>query len=94
MTAAGIGLRRKGKVGHNVAGHVAFEASRAVRAGVMHVSSLTGLSIWQRFVVALLKVTSRPTHRVSPANEPLPLWPTPADSSFRLYFISSGERPR
>jgi len=49
-------VRRKGKTGGTEAGHVTFEASRAVRAGVMHISSLTGLTIWQRFVVAMLKL--------------------------------------
>lgn len=57
-------MRRKGKTGGTEAGHVTFEASRAVRAGVMHISSLTGLTIWQRFVVAMLKVIRR-VHRVS-----------------------------
>lgn len=59
MTCAGAGLRKKGKDGGNAAGHVAFEASQAVRAGVMHVSSLTSLSIWQRIVVAMLKVNGK-----------------------------------
>lgn len=59
MTCAGVGLHKEGKAGGNAAGHVAFEASQAVRAGVMHVSSLTGLSIWQRIVVAMLKVNGQ-----------------------------------
>ena len=55
MTAAGALLRRRGAA-DAAASRVALEAPHAVKAAVQHVSSLSGLNIWQRIIVVSLKV--------------------------------------
>lgn len=57
MTATVFILRRKSS-GKTAAGRVAYEAPHAVRAGIRHVASLDGLSIWQRFVIVILKLVA------------------------------------